>query len=47
VVCRQPSLDLHIARHAEYVSSFFLRDGLLYLNLIADGGTYVWEPLQD
>jgi len=45
VVCQQPSLDQHIARHAEYVSSFMVRDGLLYLNLIADGGTYVWEPL--
>ena len=47
VVCQQPSLDVQIARHAEYVSSFLLRDGLLYLNLIADGGTYVWEPLDD
>jgi heat shock protein HslJ len=45
VACQQPSLDVQIARHAEYVSSFLLRDGLLYLNLMADGGTYVWEPI--
>lgn len=47
VACQKPSLDVQIARHAEYVSSFLLRDGLLYLNLLADGGTYVWEPLKD
>jgi heat shock protein HslJ len=47
VVCRQPSLDAQIARHAEYVSSFLLRDGLLHLNLVADGGTYVWERLRE
>lgn len=46
-LCQQPSLDEQIARHAEFVSSFFLRDGLLFLNLVADGGTYVWEPLRD
>ena len=45
-VCRQPSLDAQIARHTEYVSSFILRDGLLYLHLVADGGTYVWEPIR-
>ena len=45
--CQHPSLDVQIARHAEYVRSYLLRDGLLYLNLMADGGTYVWEPLQD
>lgn len=46
-ICQQPSLDAQIARHTEFVSSFALRDGLLYLNLLADGGTYVWEPLRD
>jgi heat shock protein HslJ len=47
VVCRQPSLDAQIARHSEFVSSYAIRDGLLYLNLVADGGTYVWEPLRE
>lgn len=47
VLCEPPSLDTQIARHAEFVSSFLLRDGLLFLNLMADGGTYVWEPLRE
>jgi heat shock protein HslJ len=47
VACQQPSLDDQIARHAEFVSSFLLRDGFLFLNLMADGGTYVWEPLRE
>jgi heat shock protein HslJ len=47
VACQQPSLDVQIARHAEFVSSFLLRDGFLFLNLMADGGTYVWEPLRE
>jgi len=42
--CPPPSLDVQIARDAEYVRSYVLRDGRLYLNLMADGGTYVWEP---
>jgi heat shock protein HslJ len=47
VACQQPSLDGQIARHAEFVSSFLLRDGFLFLNLMADGGTYVWERLRE
>jgi heat shock protein HslJ len=47
VACQQPSLDVQIARHAEFVSSFLLRDGLLFLSLMADGGTYLWEPLRE
>jgi heat shock protein HslJ len=44
VYCPQPSMDVQIARDAEYVRSYLLRDGRLYLDLMADGGTYVWEP---
>jgi heat shock protein HslJ len=44
VFCPQPSLDVQIARHAEYMRTFLLRDGRLYIDLMADGGTYVWEP---
>jgi heat shock protein HslJ len=43
-LCPPPSLDSQIARDAEYVRSYVRRDGRLYLNLMADGGTYVWEP---
>lgn len=42
--CPPPSLDMQIARDAEYIRSYVLRDDRLYLNLMADGGTYVWEP---
>jgi heat shock protein HslJ len=43
VACQQPSLGVRVARELEYVSSYRVRDGLLYLNLVADGGTLVWE----
>ena len=44
MLCPAPSLDEQIARHAEFVRSYVLSEGRLYLNLMADGGTYVWEP---
>lgn len=44
--CPQPSMDQQIARQAEYVRSYMRRDGSLYLNLMAGGGTYVWEPAE-
>jgi heat shock protein HslJ len=43
-LCPPPSLDQQIARDATYVRSYLLRGGNLYLNLMADGGTYVWSP---
>ena len=43
--CVPPSLDGQIARDAQYVRSYLLRDGRLYLSMMADGGIYVWEPL--
>jgi heat shock protein HslJ len=43
-LCPPPSMDEHIAAHAEYVRSYLLNKGRLYLSLIADGGIYVWEP---
>lgn len=43
-LCPPPSLDERIARDADFVRSYLRRDGRLYLNLMADGGTYVWEP---
>jgi hypothetical protein len=29
---------------AEYLRSYLLTDGKLYLSLMADGGIYAWEP---
>lgn len=43
--CPPPNFDERIARDAEYVRSFLLRDGRLYLSLMADAGIYAWEPL--
>jgi heat shock protein HslJ len=47
VVCQQPSLDLQIARDTEFVSAYRVRDGLLYLSLVADGGLYIWERVRE
>lgn len=44
-LCAPPSMDERIARDAEYVRSFVLQDGRLYLSLMADGGIYAWERL--
>jgi heat shock protein HslJ len=43
--CAPPSMDERVARDAQYVRSFLLRDGRLYLSLMADGGIYAWEPV--
>jgi hypothetical protein len=43
-LCPPPSLNERIAGDADYVRSYLLRDGRLYLSLMADGGIYVWEP---
>lgn len=40
--CPPPSLDTQIARHAQYIRSYVVRDGRLHLSLMADGGIYVW-----
>lgn len=43
-LCPPPSLDERIARDAEYVRSYLIKDERLYMSLMADGGIYVWEP---
>lgn len=43
--CPQPSLDERIARDLDFVRSYLLRGGNLYLSLMADGGIYEWQPL--
>ena len=42
--CPPPSMDQSIAAQAEYIRSYLLKDGRLYLSLMADGGIYAWEP---
>ena len=43
-LCPPPSLDAKIAAHAQYIRSYLIQDGRLYLSLMADGGIYAWEP---
>lgn len=42
-LCPPPNLDEQIARDAEFVRGYLLRDGRLYLSLMADAGIYAWE----
>jgi heat shock protein HslJ len=42
-LCSPPNFDERIVRDAEYVRSYLLHDGRLYLSLMADAGIYAWE----
>ena len=44
-LCPPPSMDERIARNAQWVRGYLLRDGLLHLSLMADAGIYSWEPV--
>lgn len=41
-LCPPPSMDESIVAQSTYVRSYLLKDGRLYLSLMADGGIYVW-----
>ena len=41
--CPPPSLDAQVAKQAPYFRSYLLKEGRLYLSLMADGGIFVWE----
>ena len=45
-MCAEGSLDMRIARHWGYIRSYTLKDGHLFLSLMADGGTYEFEPVK-
>lgn len=44
--CAPDSFDQKLVRDMPYVRSYLLRDGRLYLGLMADGGIYAWTPIQ-
>jgi len=46
-LCPPPSMDEQIVAQAEYIRGYLLKDGRLYLSLMADGGIYAWEPLTE
>lgn len=41
-LCTQPSMDKSVVAQSKFVRSYLLKDGRLYLSLMADGGIYVW-----
>ncbi len=43
-MCPPGSLDQKVLRDLPYVRSYLLKDGKLYLSLMADGGIYEWRP---
>ncbi|MBI1285550.1 MAG: META domain-containing protein [Thiobacillus sp.] len=43
-LCPPPSMDARIAAQSGFVRSYLLKDGRLHLNLMADGGVFVWAP---
>ena len=42
-LCPPPSMDESIAAQSAYIRSYVLKEGRLYLSLMADGGIYAWE----
>lgn len=45
-MCPPPSVDEQVTKQAPYFRSYLLKDGRLYLSLMADGGIFVWEPVE-
>jgi len=45
-MCPPGSLHDHIVKQWNYVRSYIIKDGHLFLSLVADGGTYEFEPSQ-
>ena len=39
-----PHLDERVVRDLTYVRSYLLKDGKLFMSLMADGGIYEWRP---
>ena len=44
--CPPGSLHDQIVKQWPYVRSYVMKDGQLFLSLMADGGTYEFEPLR-
>ncbi|HEX6691718.1 MAG TPA: META domain-containing protein [Burkholderiales bacterium] len=43
-MCPPGSMHDHVVRQLPHIKSFVIKDGRLYLSLMADGGTYEFEP---
>jgi para-nitrobenzyl esterase len=44
-MCPPGSLHDRIVRHWDLVRSYVIKDGRLFLSLMADGGIYQFEPV--
>jgi len=44
--CPPPSMGESLERATQYMRGYLLRDGHLNISLMADGGIYVWEPIE-
>jgi hypothetical protein len=44
MTCPPGSHDQKMMRELPYVRSYLLKDGRLFMSLMADGGIYVWLP---
>ena len=44
-LCRPPHLDERVVRDMAHVRGYLLKEGKLYLSLMADGGIYEWAPV--
>lgn len=47
VPCKTPGMDEQIVAQAPYIRGYLLKDGQLYLSLMADGGIYAWARESD
>jgi len=45
-LCPAPHVDERVARDMAHVRSYLLKDGKLFMSLMADGGIYEWAPVQ-
>lgn len=44
-LCPPPHIDERVARDMAHVRSYLLKDGKLFMSLMADGGIYEWSPV--
>lgn len=45
-LCPPPHVDERVARDMTHVRSYLLKDGKLFMSLMADGGIYEWVPVK-
>jgi para-nitrobenzyl esterase len=43
-MCPPGSIDHEVSKRLHYVRSYVLKDGKLFLSMMADGGVFEFEP---